>query len=704
MQTGNTAALRNITSGLMAVMRPPRRISVSEAARAHLHATENQLWDADTAPYMLRPMDETASRYHDTVCFVGPARTGKTFGLILGRWVYTVACHPLDFAVIHSSQDLARDFSNRDLKRQHKWSSALQAAMTGRSSDDNTYDKAYRSGIMGVIGWPSNTQLASRTIPVMLLTDYGRWPADVGGEGSGFEQARKRTETAGSLAITVVESSPSSVVAPDADDEPPQFVLGQPLPHAFPPTVSGAHADICPIYNSGTREWWYVPCQSCGEYYPQNPAIERFSWGESDDPIIAAESAGTVCCWCGTVHDESTKRVENVNGRWLAEGQVIDCYGKITGESRLGKTYPSFALGGGAAAYQTRASIVRKYLQALHVAKTTNDENSLKFVVNADIGAPHRSTVGASARAATPIRKRAEPVKKLTVPAGVRFIGAGVDVQKNRYVVQVMGYGPDRNRWLIDRYNISRSDRPDSAGNKLPVDPASYAEDWRLLIPLITKKYPMQERPGSYMQMAFVLCDSGGRAGVTDQAYDFYRYLVSLNAGYERKFRLIKGANSADAPLIEQRKPDTRNRKDIKGGSRGDVPVLFINTHRIKDRLDGDLSRNEPGPGYCHFPDWLGEWFYKELTREKRGPKGWSSPAKNEAWDLMVYGEAGAIMGIPFSATGGRMKGIDKPNFWKSPPVWARLTDANELIVTDNDHPPDKPIVTRPRGRHVRGR
>ena len=33
----------------------------------------------------------------------------------------------------------------------------------------------------------------------------------------------------------------------------------------------------------------------------------------------------------------------------------------------------------------------------------------------------------------------------------------------------------------------------------------------------------------------------------------------------------------------------------------------------------------------------------------------------------MVYGEAGAIMGIPFSAAGGRMKGIDKPNFWEKP-------------------------------------
>ena len=702
MQT-DSARLRHITAGLADVLRPPRRMRVTEAAALHLHATETQKWDAETVPYMLRPMDETASRLHDLVCFVGPARTGKTFGLVLGRWVYTVVCHPLDFAVIHSSQDLARDLSIRDLARQHKYSDGLREAMTGRASDSNTYDKIYKSGIMAVIGWPSNKQLASRTIPVMLLTDYGRWPADIGGEGSGLDQARKRTETAGSLAMTVVESSPGCEIHPDADIEPPRYELGKPLVHAFPATESGVRADICPVYNNGTREWWYVPCQSCGEYYPQGPTLDRFSWGASDDPIIAAESAGTVCCWCGAVHGEDTKRVENANGVWLAEGQVIDCHGHITGDSRLGKTYPSFALGGGAAAYQTRKSIVVKYLQALATAKTTGDESSIKAVVNADIGGPHTPLHITGARAATPIQKRAESVKKLAVPAGVRFIGAAVDVQKNRFVVQIMGYGPDRNRWVIDRYSISKSERTDEDGNRLPTDPASYLEDWSLLTPLINKRYPVAEKPGGYMQVAFVLCDSGGGAGVTDQAYAYYR---SLSAEDKRKFRLVKGANNIDAPLIEQRWPDTRNRKDIKGGgSKGDVPILFINTHRIKDRLDGDLSRTDPGPGYCHFPDWLGDWFYKELTREKRTAKGWTNPAKNEAWDLMVYGEVGAISGIPFGPS-YRQRGIDKPGFWQHPPPWAQINNNNPLITADDTAPPDKPIIThvRPRGRHVRGR
>lgn len=679
-------ALRDLSGGLVAILAPPRRVRVSQAAAEHLYVSESQRWDAALTPYLIRPMDETASRRNRIVCFVGPARTGKTLALIEGLWIYTVTCHPQDFAVVHSSQDLARDFSNRNVRRLHRNAPSLRAALTGRARDDNTYDKVYKSGIMANIAWPSDAQLASRTIPVMLLTDLDRWPREVGGRST-FVQAQKRTETAGSLAMTVVESSPGSSVSPEHGTEPLRFVLGQPLPHAFPPTVSGARANICEIYNGGTREWWYVPCQSCGEYYPQNPSIERFAWGSNDDPLIAAQQAGTVCPWCGTVHPESTKVTENANGVWLAEGETIDCFGKVSGLSRLGHTYPSFALGGGAAAYQTRASIVKKYLHALQSARATGDESTLKGVVNDDIGAPHTSIFLLAGRSASPLRQRAEPLKKLRVPDGARFLVAAVDVQDARFVVQVVGFGPQRNRWLVDRYNIRNSAR----GEHVLVDPVSFDEDWDLLVGLIEKSYALGDDSGRRMRVGAVLCDSGGRAGVTDKAHAFFRRLAPA---LKPRFRLVKGEPKDTAPLLEQRYPDTRARRDRRGASHGDVPVLFINTNRMKDRLHGDLSRAETGVGYCHFPDWLGAWFYEELTREQRGSDGrWSSARKNEAWDLLNYCEAGAVLGFPFEArTGARSRGIDAPGFWDTPPPWAMPWDENALVFDPDQtgQPPAK--------------
>jgi len=672
---GNVAALKEINAGLSGLIAPPRRMSVVDAANENLYVSPTQTWDGDLVPYMHRPMIEMASRLHDVVCFSGPARIGKTVGLILGGYVYTVICHPQDFAIIHSSKSLARDLSNREITRLHVNSPGMRAAQTGRSKDDNTHDKTYKSGVIGIISWPSLAELASRTIPVMLLTDYGRWMGDIGGQGSGFEQARKRTQTAGSLAMTVVESAPGCVLSPDDDSEPQVYTPGKPLNHAFPATVSGVRADICPIFNAGTREWWYVPCASCGEYYPQSPEVSRFSWG-SGDPVSAARTAGTLCPWCGTVHGEETKRAENENGRWLAEGQIIDCNGKITGDCRIGHTYPSFALGGGAAAYQTRQSIALKYLTALELAKQTGDETNLQTAANGDMGAVHHPIAAVSSRARAPLKKRAERGGKAMVPAGVRFLVAAIDTQINRFVVQVVGHGEDRNQWVVDRYNIRRSARPLGSGFA-DVDPATYAEDWWLLTKLLNKTYLLDDDSGRGMQVAMVGCDSSGLPGVTGNAYAYFR---SLTPQDKSRFRLIKGEPKPGAPTVEQRWPDTRNKKD-RGASRGDVPVLFVGTNRLKDILDSELARDDRGTGYIHFPDWLPDWWYAELTREKRGSKGqWAGNGKNEAWDLLVYARALAIVGIPFGFYRARMIGIDSPGFWDKPPRWAADLDKNQFV------------------------
>jgi phage terminase large subunit GpA-like protein len=43
--------------------------------------------------------------------FVGPARTGKTIGLIDGWIVYNIVCDPADMLVIQVSEEKAREHS-----------------------------------------------------------------------------------------------------------------------------------------------------------------------------------------------------------------------------------------------------------------------------------------------------------------------------------------------------------------------------------------------------------------------------------------------------------------------------------------------------------------------------------------------------------------------------------------------------------------
>ena len=62
-------------------LRPPRRVTVAEGAAATLMINQPGgyvgPWSAAETPYMVEPMNMLASRSHEAVCFVGPARTGK---------------------------------------------------------------------------------------------------------------------------------------------------------------------------------------------------------------------------------------------------------------------------------------------------------------------------------------------------------------------------------------------------------------------------------------------------------------------------------------------------------------------------------------------------------------------------------------------------------------------------------------------------
>lgn len=60
---------------------------------------------SDLAPYVIEPMNCTASREYDAVVFVGPARTGKTIGLIDGWIVYNVVCDPADMLLIQMTEE-----------------------------------------------------------------------------------------------------------------------------------------------------------------------------------------------------------------------------------------------------------------------------------------------------------------------------------------------------------------------------------------------------------------------------------------------------------------------------------------------------------------------------------------------------------------------------------------------------------------------
>lgn len=642
------------------LIKAPRRMPVAEAVAKYMRVPtsggNSVPWDPMVAPYVLEPMNCLASREYDAVVFVGPARTGKTNGLIDGWVVYNIVCDPSDMLVVQMTQDKAQEHSKKRLARTFRASPEVRKCLSPRRNDNNVHDKYFLSGSFLKIGWPSINVMSSSDFKCVALTDYDRFPENIDGEGDGFSLASKRTTTFMSAGMTLVESSPGR----DIRDSK----WRRKSPHEAPPTTG-----ILSLYNRGDRRRWYWPCPDCGEYFqPEMNAMTGYR--EDPDPVKASESAHILCPHCGTTITADMKRELNGRGVWLREGECIDCDGTVSGDARRSRI-ASFWMEGPAAAYQTWAQLVYKLLTAEQEYEATGSEETLKAVINTDWGLPYLPRAANEQRRADVLMQRAEDYGKRLVPPKVRFLLAAVDVQggKNRrFVVQIIGYGENGERWLIDRYNIRQSLRCDEHGETSPVHPGAYPEDWQLLVTdVLEKTYRLQSHPERRMPVLAMAVDSGGEEGVTDNAYKFWRQC--RRDGLGKRVYLIKGDSTKRQKTITKTFPDNSGRADRRAEVRGEVPVYLLQTDTLKDQLSNNLARETPGAGYIHFPDWLGEWFYDELTYEERGTDGkWRKPGKgnNEAFDLFCYAQAVAAL-----------RGYEKIRDWENPPAWARPQDVN---------------------------
>ncbi|EFN5486332.1 phage terminase large subunit family protein, partial [Escherichia coli] len=670
MLNQETAKAARTDSGY--ILRAPRRMLVADAVaqymRVPMGAGNSVPWDPLVAPYVIEPMNCLASREYDAVIFVGPARTGKTIGLIDGWVIYNVICDPADMLIIQMTEEKAREHSKKRLARTFRVSPEVVSRLSPNKNDNNVYDRTFLAGNYLKIGWPSVNIMSSSDYKCVALTDYDRFPEDIDGEGDAFSLASKRTTTFMSSGMTLVESSPGR----DVKD----VKWRRTSPHEAPPTTG-----ILSLYNRGDRRRWYWPCPHCGEYFqPCGDVVAGFR--DIADPVLASEAAYIQCPSCSGRIMPEQKRELNGRGVWLRDGESINADGSRYGDPRRSRI-ASFWMEGPAAAYQTLSQLVYKLLTAEQEYETTGSEETLKTVINTDWGLPYLPRASMEQRKSELLEQRAEPVPSRSVPDGVNFLVATVDVQAGRhrrFVVQVTGYGSRGERWIIDRYNITQSLRGDSDGESQRIDPASYPEDWDVLLTdVFHKSWPLASDPSQQMRLMAMAVDSGGEDGVTDNAYKFWRRC--RRDGLGKRIYLFKGDSIRRAKLITRTFPDNTGRTGRRAQAAGDVPLWLLQTDALKDRVNNALWRDSPGPGYVHFPDWLGSWFYDELTYEERSSDGkWSKPGRgaNEAFDLMVYAEALVIL-----------HGYEKIR-WPDAPEWASRETWLEC-VPDSTEPSPSP-------------
>lgn len=675
----NYAKAGRVRRDVSEIVKPPNREPLSQSARRLLRVEMGNSmvpWDGDLVPYMHEPMDCLKSRRYTSTIFVGPARTSKSVSLVDAWLMDTIVNDPADFLLVQISKHKAAEHSRKRVERGFSASPEVRECLSPHAFDNNIHDKRFKAGNFLHIGWPSKNTFASSTWKRVAITDYDRIALDVGGDGSAYFQASKRTQSFMSSGMTLAESSPGHYVSD------PTYRVSS--PHEAPPTPG-----ILSLYNLGDRRLFFWQCPECRQWF--EPDFHLLQWDEGErDPNKASKEVFMVCPHSGCVLREKTqlsagkslKYQLNTGGLWVPEGCALDESGVLLGTPRDTRV-ASFWQKGPTASFQTWNELIYKYAAAYATYEATGQLEDLQTTVNTDQGRPFVPPKDQD-RVSSELMARRTDLGHKEVPMWVRFMTASVDVQagkNSRFEVLVLGWGVGLENVVIDRFNIEKSARvdPDDEKKFVRIKPSAYLEDWdQITEKVIKKSYPLADASGRRMAIHKVACDSGGDDGVTEYAYQYYRALKKTP--YSRRFMLIKGRGSdasKNSLLVEKTYPDNSKRSDRKVRALGDVPVFLLLTNKIKDVVSNAMSRDTPGPRFMHYPDWLNEAFFDELTAEDRDSTGrWAKPhsqVRNEAFDLYVYNWA--IMFVDDA---------DKIN-WESPPLWAvPIDESNELLSDEN--------------------
>lgn len=639
---------------------PARRMTVPEAAARYRIVDApgyRGAWRNETAPQMIEPAEMMTSRRFEGVIFVGPARTLKTDAIVVNTIAHRIMAQPRDLRVIHMTEATAREWSRSTLDKLLRASPQIRAKQLQGRSADATLEKQFAGGMRLTIGWPVIGHLSGVTLPDILLTDFDRMPEDVDGEGDPFALARKRTETVGSTAKAAAESSPGRPIL-DESWTPSS-------PHEPPPTTG-----ILSWYAEGTRGRLYWPCAHCGKLYEPKFSLLRFPLDAP--PAEAGEQARMVCPHCAYPTPPELKSQLLGYSQWLHEAADAGLGGHLTGLTTIeGNLRPaslaSYWMFGPAATFQSWAKLVATYLQAESLYRRTGDEKPLQTTVNVDQGDAYRPRAMATASLMTTaeLRKRAVKLEGDTVvPANTRFITVQADVQANRFVVQADSWAEDLERTLVDRFELFMpADRGERA-----MDPSRYPMDWDCLFDLLERRYEV-DGTGYRLKPAFVVVDSAGQPGVTQNAYKWWRR--ARKRGLGQRMMLVRGNHVKRGLVEEQRRAYVAfPERSTENGKKAqlDVPVIWVGTDTLKDEISAALTRDDIGEGSYNVLDRLDPRVFEELAAERRTDKGWEKRPgviRNEALDLAVYGKAVVLV-----------KGGEKID-WALPPDWARTMPEN---------------------------
>ena len=586
MKKNRTVKLDESTVDMLArcvsVLKPPPEMTLSQWADAYRvlsaeSSAEPGRWHTDKAPYQREIMDAIGDARTRRVVIMCAAQLGKT-ELLLNILAYFMAYNPAPILVMQPTLDMGQTFSKDRLAPMIRDTPALRGLVDVKSrySGNTIMKKNFPGGHVTIVGANSAAGLASRPIKVLLADEVDRYPESAGSEGDPLSLAQKRQTTFWDKKTVMVST----------------------------PVLKG-YSRIETEFNQSTKEEWNVPCPKCGHLQPLAWANVVF------DPADLTIDPTYRCERCGETSNEYAWKAQGIKGRFIAENPEAETRG--------------FHLNTLASTFCGWKEIVQKFLVAKEQLDQGNPEG-MKVWVNTELGETWEER-GDTVEDVELFNRR--EIYEAEVPDGVLVLTAGVDVQDDRFEVEVVGWGIGKESWGIRYQKIY--------GDMLK------EQVWDDLDAFLLSGF--QKKDGTTLHILSACVDSGGHH--TDQVYRFTK------ERFERRIWAIKGKGGQEVPFI--RNPSTNNR--VK------TPLFILGVDAGKALLYQRLKHNTKGPNYCHFPEneeaGYDAAYFKGLTSEKmvvRFRKGrsvivWelkdSSYKRNEPLDLRNYAMAALEISNP---------------------------------------------------------
>ncbi|WP_437832206.1 phage terminase large subunit family protein [Niallia taxi] len=544
------------------ILPPPPELTVSEWADTYRRlsseaSAEPGQWRTSRAPYQREIMDAVTSRDYEDIVIMASAQVGKS-EIINNIAGYHMHQDPAPILLIQPTVDKAKDYSKERIAPMIRDTPVLRNLVSDSKSRDSGNTVLSKSFPGGFLALTgANSPAGLASKPIRVVL---------------ADEVDRFPVSAGS------EGDPVNL----AEKRTTTFYNRKKI-KVSTPTNKGA-SRIEKEFEKSTKEYYNLPCPSCKEYQP-------LKWAQ-----IHFETVEHACKECGALHNEYEWKLQK--GKWIAENPKARIRGFHLNE--LLSPWKKW----------------KEIIQAFKDAKEDGPE-AMKVWVNTSLGETWEEQ-GEQLDDSDLFNRTEEYTAD--VPEGVKILTASVDVQDDRFEIEVVGWGLGKESWGIEYHTIR--------GN------LSQPKIWEELDEYLSRSWSKND--GSKFSILCTCMDSGGH--YTQEVYKFTK------ARETRRIYAIKGKSTGKGeydPLVA----GTTRAKPSK------TLLVHLGVNEGKSKVMSNLKITEFGPNYCHFPKGKGynEEYFKGLTAERletRYERGvpyqvWvKTRARNEPLDLRVYNTA----------------------------------------------------------------